>query len=242
MLNTHCDIINIGNEVYFKPRESHSINYNCLTNRQHSTCDYNIGQIFDIRKFLINNSYTGDLHLYAVFYDDDRNTPDLSELVAVSNICLFDRYKTKNHGIKSLDYKCYSNITFDCIPLKNNDTYLIYLGNANDQNFRYVANESPGCFTENVSSGGNGYLSINMITNKPIKNKNAVLLGFKKRLLGDDVYNIPEAVAVSIEDTIPMANINTNINECDLNTIPSAPAYICDPSAPPVLLENISML
>lgn len=242
MLHAHCDVINIGNEVYFKPRESHSINYNCLANRQHTTYDYHIGQIFDIRKFLVNNTFTGDLHLYAVFYDEDRSTPDLSDLVSVSTINLFDRYKTKNHGIKMLEYKCYSNFTFDCQPLRNKDTYLVYLGNAHEQNFREIAYENPGCFTQTVSSTGNGYLSINMIVNKPLKNKYALLLGFTKRILDDERHNIPEAVAISIEDTIPMTNIDNRFSENDLTNMPTAPAYIYEPSAPPIPPQNITML
>lgn len=178
MLYVHCDIINIGNKVYFKPIESHSINYNCMVHIQHRANYYNIEQIFDIRRFLVNNSYIGNLYLYAVFYDDNRNTHDLSKLVFVSTINLFDRYKTKNHGIKSLEYKCYSNFTANCHVLKNREISLLYLGNANKQNFRVYTNETSGCFTQHISTNGNGYLSINMIVNKPLNYKYTVLLGF----------------------------------------------------------------
>ena len=42
MIHAYCDVINIGNEVYLQPRESHSINYNCLIDREHITYDYHI--------------------------------------------------------------------------------------------------------------------------------------------------------------------------------------------------------
>ena len=80
------------------------------------------------------------------------------------------------------------------------------------------------------------------IVNKPLKNKYALLLGFTKRILDDECHNIPEAVAISIEDTIPIANIDSEFSNSDLTNIPSAPAYICEPSAPPIEANNITRL
>ena len=122
MIHAQCDVINIGNEVYFKPKEGHSINYNCLINREHITHDYHIGQIFDFRKDFINNCYTGKMHMYCIFYDENKNTPDLSNLEAVSTIGLYEREKIKEHGKKKLEYNNYSNNTFQTYPIRNKDT------------------------------------------------------------------------------------------------------------------------
>lgn len=244
MIHAYCDVINIGNEVYLQPRESHSINYNCLIDREHITYDYHIGQIFDFRKNVLNNCFNGNLHLYCVFYDENKNTPDLSDIEAVCSIGLYERQKTKLHGKKKLEYKSYSNQIFQTYPLKNKDTYLLYLGYAEDINFREVAYETPGCFSNHISPDGGGYISINLVANRNIGYKHALLLGFSNKIPENNNNSnntnnnneIPMAIAIDIEDNIPIATIE-NVDE-DPNAyampVPSAPAYAYNPSAPPL--------
>jgi len=237
MIHAYCDVINIGNEVYFRPRESHSINYNCLVDRDHITYDYHIGQIFDFRKELMNHCFSGNMHLYCLFYDDDKNTPDLSDIEAVATISTYEREKTRVHGRKKLEYKNYSNLTFQTYPVKNKNTYLLYLGYAEDMNFREVAYETPGCFSSHISPDGCGYISVNLITNHNIGFKNALLLGFSNKIQESQNENIPQAIALNIEENVPVLSIEAIEYDADTHAdpIPTAPAFICQPSAPPLI-------
>tara|TARA_B100001287_G_C22631278_1_gene505273 strand:- start:298 stop:996 length:699 start_codon:yes stop_codon:yes gene_type:complete len=182
----------------------------------HQCNDFNTDNIFDLRRFLVNNQVKRSLNFYLHLFDENKNQIEIPEENGYSLIYNFNRKSTR---VRRKFLRYYPFISKNKLEVRND---LISLGASKVVTNMMIAYETASCFSSYFSDNGGGFYGFKFKIDTNVKPKYAVLYGYQIPINLDSYIEESDDSTESLEDSYGQY-IETSPYNVYVPQLPSAP-------------------